>query len=391
MFGFKYQLVFLGTYDETIRKRLFDLFIDKINELRIPKNTFSLITSDDFHEKYKGNQPTFAIYFGDKNKNFKNINEIKRLIEDRTMILPVYFTEKKFEDQIPKCLHQQNGMLYEEEKDNKIVNLILEAFSLLRSSRKIFISYKRSESSSVAIQLYEALEKNNFNVFLDTHSILPGKLFQDELWHRMTDCDAIIVLNTPGFLSSEWCKEEIAEANSKQIGIIQLVWPNHTLEKMAELCVPINLKDSDFDNNIPNNSNKSKLTDKFIMKLTEIVESTRARNLAARQDSLITEFLNLAKKHHRIMHIQPERYISEKTDDVHRIFIPTIGIPQSFDCNRSEKYINEILKKEVDNIYLIYDDFRIKDKWLEHLDWLNQYLSVKTLKKQDFYKWLKQS
>ena len=159
---------------------------------------------------------------------------------------------------------------------------------------------------------------------------------------------------------------------------------------MAELCVSINLKDSDFDDNNPNDSNKSKLTNAFITKLMEIVESTRARNLAARQDSLITEFLKLAKKHNRVMQIQPERYISEKVDDVYRIFIPTVGVPQSIDCNRSENYINKILNNEVDNIYLIYDDFRVKDKWLEHLDWLNQYLSVKTLKKQYFDEWLNQ-
>lgn len=219
MIKFKYQVVFLGTYDKVICDCLFSLFLEKIDELKIPKCTFSRINSDNFHKKYNGNQPTFAIYFGNKNKKFKDLQKIKRLIDDGTMILPIYFTENNFEEQVPVCLHKQNGMVYEERKNDKIVNLILEAFSLLRSSRKIFISYKRSESSSVAIQLYEALEKNNFDAFLDIHSILPGKSFQDELWNSMTDCDTIIILNTPGFLSSEWCKEEIAEANSKQIGI----------------------------------------------------------------------------------------------------------------------------------------------------------------------------
>ena len=61
----------------------------------------------------------------------------------------------------------------------------------------------------------EALERNNFDVFLDTHSIKQGEPFQEELWHRMTDCDVIVLLNTKGFLERKWCKKEIAEANAK--------------------------------------------------------------------------------------------------------------------------------------------------------------------------------
>ena len=74
----------------------------------------------------------------------------------------------------------------------------------------------------MAIQLYEALERNNFDVFLDTHSIKQGEPFQDELWHRMTDCDVIVLLNTKSFLESKWCKEEVAEASVKQIGVLAI-------------------------------------------------------------------------------------------------------------------------------------------------------------------------
>ena len=54
--------------------------------------------------------------------------------------------------------------------------------------------------------MYEALESHHFDVFLDTHSIEKGEPFQEELWHRMTDCDVILLLNTPDFLESHWCK-----------------------------------------------------------------------------------------------------------------------------------------------------------------------------------------
>ena len=73
----------------------------------------------------------------------------------------------------------------------------------------------------------------------------------------MTDCDVIVLLNTPSFLESHWCKEEFAEAGSKQIGIVQLVWPNHKIKNIdsaSHISYPMKLNDYDFVNNIYNNN-----------------------------------------------------------------------------------------------------------------------------------------
>ena len=199
----------------------------------------------------------------------------------------------------------------------------------------------RSESTSVAIQLYEALERNNFDVFLDTHSIKQGELFQEELWHRMTDCDVIIMLNTPGFMTSHWCKEELAEASAKQIGIIQLVWPNHSLESISHICEPIYLKEEDFKDEKYLSKDSSKMTENILNKIVHETESLRARNLAARQDNLITEFTNIASKYGKTINLQPERFLTEDlSENKRRIFIPTVGIPQSIDCNQLKSEMN---------------------------------------------------
>jgi hypothetical protein len=242
----------------------------------------------------------------------------------------------------------------------------------------------------VAIQLYEAFERNNFDVFLDTHSIKQGEPFQEELWHRMTDCDVIVLLNTEGFLESRWCKEEIAEASVKQIGVLQLVWPNHKLEKMAEVCIPINLKDEDFIDSKFSEKDLSKLTQEKVLEIVQQTESLRARNLAARQDSLITNFLSIAKKYGKAMSVQPQRFITEDiAKDKRRIFIPSVGIPQSTDYNQSSELKKEIKEYDVEEVYLIYDNVRIREKWLKHLDYLNEWLDVQTIKKQEFEVWLK--
>ena len=136
----------------------------------------------------------------------------------------------------------------------------------------------------------------------------------------------------------------------------------------------------------------SKLNDQTIDELVKEVESVRARNLASRQDNLITEFLNTARKYKKNVTIQPERFITEElADNKRRIFIPSVGIPQSFDCNTSSELKKEIKEYSVDEVYLIYDDVRIREKWIKHLSYLNEYLDVKTIKKQEFDLWLQKN
>lgn len=384
--AYKYQIILLGTLNDNI-EGIINLFFQEIEHLKLSKDFYKIIRKNEFESEYVGNQPAYVLYFGNLDGNYEDVGYLESLLKDGNTILPIFY--KSFSNEIPKLLKNQNGLIYDETKDIKIVNLILESFGRLRSTRKVFVSYKRDQSSSVAIQLYEALERNNFDVFLDTHSIIQGEPFQEELWHRMTDCDVIVLLNTSKFLESEWCEKEIAEAGAKKIGVIQLIWPDHKLERMAEICFPRQLYSHDFKNHIYENQDTSKLVDKTINEIVQQVESVRARNLASRQDELITNFLNTARKYDKVVNLQPERFITEEIGEKkRRIFIPTVGIPQSINCEQSSELKREIIEYSVEDVYLIYDDLRIREKWLKHLDYLNLHLDVKTIKKQEFELWL---
>lgn len=391
---YKYQLIILGSKVSFI-KDITELFTKKLEELKLPINSVKIIDSTNFEIEYLGNQPTFVFYFGNVKGDFKDLDITQRLLKEGTMILPIYFNDKSFSKEIPCILENQNGIQYKKLEEDRIVNIALESFELLNSTRKIFISYKRNESTSVAIQLFESLESYNFDVFLDTHSIGKAEAFQEELWHKMTDCDVIILLNTPNFLNSHWCKEEFAEAGAKQIGIVQLVWPNHNvkMDDTSHISYPKQLIKENFIDDLFNDKDLSKLKPDFVEEIIKEVESVRARNLAARQDNLITEFRNIADRLGKKIVVQPERFLTEDLPNgERRIYIPTIGIPQSTSCQSAE------IKKELLNygnvsIKLIYDDLRIREKWINHLDWLNKNLNVdiKTLKKQEFKSWLQQN
>lgn len=389
---YKYQLLILGS-KVLEENRILEKCFEKIKDLDLPTSIIKVIRENQFDSEYLGNQPAFGLYFGDTDGDFKDLDITQRLVNDGAMILPIYFTEEAFSKEIPCILANQNGIQYKEIELDRIANIILESFELLRTTRKIFISYRRNESSSVAIQLYEALESYNYDVFLDTHTIAKGEPFQDELWHRMTDCDVILLLNTPKFLESHWCKEEFAEAGAMKIGLVQLIWPNQDIKQIdssSHICYPKILKENSFVDNIYKNKDKSKLIDIIVEEIIQKIESVRARNLASRQYDLITNFKTIAEECGRTITVQPEKFLTEDIDENTRIvYIPTIGIPQSTSCQNAE-IKKELFRHPNVSIRLIYDDLRIRDKWLVHLDWLNDNLKndIKTLKKQEFKLWL---
>lgn len=378
------------------KHEIYSKVLEKLKELGLPNSIIKKIEAENIDKDYFGNQPAFGIYFGDVGGAHKTLDITQKLLKDGTMILPIFYgnpDEGAFSKEIPCILANQNGLQFKAREIDRIANIILEAFELLRSARKIFISYRRNESTSVAIQLYEALELYNYDVFLDTHSIAKGEAFQDELWHRMTDCDVIVLLNTPKFLESHWCKEEFAEAGAKKIGVVQLVWPNQDIKKIdsgSHISYPIILKNDDFVDNNFNNKDMSKLVDLVVEEIIQKVESVRARNLASRQDNLITDFRNIAEECGREVAVQPEKFLTEDLPSGKRIvYIPTIGIPQSTSCQSAE-IKKEMYRHDDVSIKLIYDDLRIRDKWLNHLDWLNDNFKkdILTLKKQEFKTWL---
>lgn len=383
---FKYQIIFLGNIENLASNAIKECFFEKIRMLGILEDSVQVIYADNFSRDYQNKQPSFVYYLGSHTHKNRDVAILDELMKNGDAILPIYFSKDGFYEEIPEVIRRMNGKLYDINDNESYVNYALEFLRLLRINRRLFISYRRTESSAVANQLFDRLVRHNYDVFLDTYSIGAAQDFQEELHHRLTDSDVLIQLYTPGFMNSDWCKEEILAANQKQVGIVEIVWPDIDLDIHNHLCEPISLNNKDFVS-IPIDEN-SKLTDKTVKEIARKVESVRARNLAARQDSLIGEFVNAAKAVGRSV-IQEYRYLKERNDNgTTQIFIPAVGVPQSYDCYKSLEFKELLQSENVSTIYLIYDDLRIKHQWIEHLDWLNLQLEVKTIKKKDFSKWL---
>ena len=339
---------------------------------------------------YDSRKPTFAYYFGKQDHGDKDLEALQKLMGNGDAVFPVFFTEGQFQQEIPAVLHPINGKLYTDGLLDSIVNVAFEELRLLRKIRRVFISYKRSDSAAIANQLYDVLSRHQFDVFLDTYSIRGAADFQAELHHRITDSDVLIQLNSPNFMDSDWCKEEISEANARQVGVLQLNWPEVDSGAANQLCTIRNIK-TEFFNNGNQIGDDATLKADVLEDIAMAVEALRARNIAARQDGLTAEFVKEAERQGRAIVKEPMFLVEQRQNGKLWYYIPIIGVPQSMDCYESQEMLKQWLPKDKmpEKVSLIYDDMRILPKWIAHLDWMREYLIVKTIKKQEFELWLK--
>lgn len=376
---YKYQIIFLGDVANQAYMEIRYRFFTKIQEMGMPDYAFETIDASNFAQKYNNKQPAFAYYFGKEGHNNCDEDILEELLRNGDAIIPVFFKIGNFENEIPEVICKMNGKPYISDDVDKFVNYAFESLHLLRKMRKLFISYRRIDSAKIANQLFDVLNRRNYDTFLDDYSIAIAQDFQEELNHRLSDCDVLIQLYTENFSNSEWCREEINNANQKRIGVLAIIWPGQKLDAHNELCEKIQLVDGDFENGI--------LKDDTIRDITLRIESIRVRNMAARQDDLVGEFIKEASKFGRQL-VQEYKYLVEYDEGMPKnLFIPAVGVPQSYDCYNSLEFKNMLNCADV-KIHLIYDDLRIKHRWIEHLDWLNNSLEVKTIKKNDFAIWL---
>jgi len=378
-----YQIILLGHLDSTA-ENFTKQFFERVDDLGLPRDSMRILSSDDYENNYKLNSPSVCLYFGkgeDLNKDFMHLKQIK---EDSNFIIPIVPDLKNFNSHTPELIRDLNG--FESKTSDsipKLVNHVLENLSLLRTERRLFISYRRVESRNIAVQLYEYFEQFNYDVFLDTHSVKPGEPFQDELWHRMVDTDVVVILNTPGFLESTWTEQELAQASAMSIGIVQVVWPKTEVDSFAALSLPVYLNDNSFNG-------KELLSDSTLKEISNEVESHRARSLAAREDNLIREFISTSKNLKLKTTLHSEKIVAiENSGRENYLIIPTIGLPKAFTLNKKEDLIRQIWRSNSTKLFLLYDHRNIRDNWQKHLNWLNDYLPVRSIKVTEVEEWLR--
>jgi TIR domain len=104
--------------------------------------------------------------------------------------------------------------------------LVFAAAGVTSPERRVFISYRVDEASTLAEQLFEALAKKNFDVYVDRFRTDAGADFQQRIARELAHKSMVVFLESKGILASQWTRYEIAIAKSSRLGILALHLPD---------------------------------------------------------------------------------------------------------------------------------------------------------------------
>jgi len=363
-----------------------------------PKKFLAQFQSGDATRVVDRKMPSVGVFFGrvkSPRLPAADTNRLQDLMADGNLIIPVVQEIDYFTELVPADIVHLNGISIADcgADFERLAARVLEGFDLLRETRRLFISYRRNETSGVAAQLYEALDASGFDVFLDTHGTLrPGEPFQEILWHRLADTDVAVLLDSPGFMASRWTEEELARANTSNIQILQVLWPGQPDGAPAAFSTFHPLVGSDFASSVTLGA-FARLRNEAVGTILDAVESLRARAIGARHSFLVREFIQEARRASLDVRVTLRRAIVVSGHGGDPILVqPAVGVPdairyEALDVLRSEESGNG--RNYAIPPILLYDQTGLRARWLDHLKWLNGNLAtVRSLSLVDAQSWL---
>lgn len=370
-----YEFAVLGSVTPKQRQSLINSIQQMASEFELDIDNQIIIYDAETVKQRNRSSAFAAVYFGGLPQ--VDIDAANSIFTESVPIIPVVNSLEQFSICIPEFLQPTNGFCLngQDTEIKELATLMMECVGLLRRQRRIFVSYRRTESRDAALQIHDLLMRKGFDVFLDTHDIRPGEPFQDVLWHKLCDSDVLIMLDTPTYFESRWTREEIGRARAKEIHVLRVVWPNHEPNKMADLSETIYLDNEDLEND------SGPLTIEKIEEISLKVESVRSRSIAARYMSITGRLrADVERIGARFEGVGAHRAIAIRLIDDRKLWLyPVVGIPTA-------ETLNDIAIKARSNLdkgfpVLVYDDIGIRKAWSDHLQWLDENIkSVRGLK-----------
>jgi hypothetical protein len=369
-----YELAILGNADSALRARLTATMSDMVADFGLAVGT-DVIVHDGASVLTRDRRAAFAATYFGGNPDL-DAAAVEAIIETSAPVIPTVGSNEDFTAGIPATLHASNG-LRRRADDPQLIELasaLLECVGLLRRQRRVFVSYRRSESRTAAMQLHDLLTARGFDVFLDTHDVRPGEPFQDVLWHRLCDSDVLVMLDTPTYFASKWTRSELGRARAKEIHVLRVVWPDHTSTSQLDFGETVYLAPSDLAG--PNGPILDPIADRIVLD----VERIRSRSIASRYISITGKLRADVERIGASIVVGSHRAIAVKLVDEQRVWAyPVVGIPTA-------ELLNDIADKakraeQQNPPILVYDHVGISKAWQNHLQWLDEHIkAVKAIK-----------
>lgn len=318
-----------------------------------------IVRPESFHPEQL--TASVVVFFGGENAPKANVEELMR---KAISIIPVVSKNTKVQAEIPEALHLLNCLELGLGEMQPVALAMLECVGLLPRQRRVFLSYRRDESTQVALQLFEALSAKLFHVFLDTHRIAVAEDFQEAIWHNLCDTDVLVMLDTPTYFESRWTSAELGRALAKGIPVLRIGWPDIKASRRTETAKHIELTQEQIT------SDASKLADEVTERICSAVESLRVESHAVRNANLVSKLRSSVAQiggetigsgvHKSVLIRLPNETIVA--------VYPTVGIPTSITLHAASANLPDQI------VAVLYDHIGMNKSWVAHLAWLDDYI-----------------
>ncbi|MGX5830879.1 toll/interleukin-1 receptor domain-containing protein [Mesorhizobium sp. 43Arga] len=364
-----YEIGLLGDISEGEYKSLVDTITALIGDFGLSVGRGVAVRLGSGFDERERNAASAAAYFG--NPDLVGQDVVRRAIADNVPIIPTIPAKGDFATLVPEFLRGANGLRRrnDDRHMDELAVALLECIGLLRRQRRVFVSYRRIEARSAAVQLHDLLSERGFDVFLDTHDIRPGEPFQDVLWHRLCDSDVLVMLDTPTYFESKWTRQELGRARAKEIHVLRVVWPEHTPDKQMDFAETIYLDRAELS------GGDGPIIEGVANQIALAVEALRSRSIASRYMSITGKlWAEVTKIGGSIEGVGAHRAVAVRLPDDTKLWAyPIVGIPTA-------ELLNDVADKARRYEHggmpvLVYDHVGIRDIWMAHLKWLDENIS----------------
>jgi hypothetical protein len=127
---------------------------------------------------------------------------------------------------LPPELRRQHTAFWHGDAIEELALTVLARAGVTSLDRRVFISYRRVDTKPMADQLFDALSRLNYSVYLDTVSTHPGLDFQNQLFEHLADKSMVVVLQSASFQESQWTMAEVEFALRHNLSLLILRFPD---------------------------------------------------------------------------------------------------------------------------------------------------------------------
>jgi hypothetical protein len=376
-----FVVIIIGAHGDARRIELEKNLRDRTTSLSTSSERLLIIDQIEAGSIPEGARTIAAVFCRDGNYVDSEIDTIAECRQRDIPIIPVVESLGDFTRVAPDGVGHFNGFELSDVADTgELAGLILESLGLQRGRRKIFISYARMDASGIAEQLRQAFTARWYSVFLDTISIRPGAIFQDELLQELADSDAVVLLNSPSVKGRPYVQKEIAFAYGAGVGGVQVVWPGMKAIREGTLFLALSLDDQLAE--IDGGAVKALKPD-GIKEILRQVADQRTEMQRIREMELVRPIVDTAGKKGWTVVSYLGRHVELQKDENKIHLDIALGVPTSLDLERAFLSIGD------ENVpgRLVYDPLGITKHQARHLDFLGSHLPLEYLDPRSTQKW----